>query len=287
MDVSTMRGFTLVETLIALVLSSLVIILVSTTFLVQNQYQASQVIRAGVHDNARSATDLVVSELRSSMRDGVILAGNRTLTVRSPVALATVCGRSGFLGTVVDLHIDGGLAGIETGEIAGAALHDSSDGDWRYERVAWSFIDGGSAGSAARCADNGADTVGATAHFHAARRFFLVFDFTGTPDVGELVMLFRETKFTIRPSDLDPSSLALYREPYGKPAVEFASGIDATAQFQYRLGGTSYQDTVNAGSVDAIDAVRIVLNARRRSESGVGQDVTFGWATNRLLRNAP
>lgn len=286
MSVGATRGFTLVETLIALALSSLVVILVSTTFLVQNQYQANQVIRAGVHDNARSATDLLVRELRSSMRDGVILAGNRTLTVRSPVALATVCARSGFLGTV-DLHIDGGLAGIETREIAGAALHDSSDGDWSYERVAWSVIDGGSVGSAARCANNGADTVDATAHFHAARGFFLVFDFTSAPDVGDLVMLFRETKFSIRPSDLDPASLALYREPYGRPAVEFASGIDTTAHFQYRLGGTSYQDTVVAASLGAVDAVRIVLDARRRSESGAGQDVTFGWATNRLLRNAP
>ena len=280
------RGFTLVETLIALVLSSIVIILVSTTFLVQNQYQATQVHRAAAQDNARSATDLLVGELRSSMRDGVILAGNRTLTVRSPVALATVCGRSGFLGTVVDLHIDGGIAGIDTGEIAGAALHDRSNGEWRYERVAWSFIDGGSVGSAARCATQGADTVNATAHFHSARRFFLVFDFVSTPDVGELVMLFRETKFTIRPSDFDSSSLALFREPYGESPVEFASGIDTTAHFQYRLGGTTYQDTVIAGSVGDIDAVRIVLDARRRPSS-VGEDVTFGWATNRALWNAP
>jgi len=280
------HGFTLVETLIALVLSSIVIILVSTTFLVQNQYQATQVQRAGVHDNVRSATDLLVGELRSSMRDGVVLAGNRTLTVRSPVALATVCGRSGFMGTVVDLHIDGGIADIETGEIAGAALHDPSTNEWWYETVAWSFIDGGSVGSAARCASNGADTVDATADFHSARRFFLVFDFASTPDIGELVMLFRETKFTIRPSDFDSSSLALFRQSYGEPAIEFASGIDTTAHFQYRLGGTSYQDTVIAGSVGDIDAVRIVLDARHPGSS-TGEDVTFGWATNRALWNAP
>ena len=43
--------------------------------------------------------------------------------------------------------------------------------------------------------------------------------FSSTPDVGDLVMLFRETKFTIRPSDLDPSSLALFREPFGEQRV--------------------------------------------------------------------
>jgi prepilin-type N-terminal cleavage/methylation domain-containing protein len=280
-------GFTLVETLIALVLSSLVIVLVSTTFLVQNRYQSNQVLRAGVHDNARSATDLLTRELRSSMRDGIVLAGGRTLTVRSPVALATVCARSGFLNTVVDLHIDGGIAGIETGEIAGAALHDASTGQWRYERTDWTFINGGSIGTAGRCAANGADTTGATSHFHSARRFFLVFDFLSTPNVGELVMLFRETTFSIRQSALQPTGLAVFRQPYGGPSVEFASGIDTTAHFRYRLGGTSYQDTVNAGSVGDIDAVRVVLHARRQSESAPGEDVTFGWATNRVLRNVP
>lgn len=280
------RGFTLVETLIALVLSSIVIILVSTTFLVQNQYQASQVARAGVHDNARSATDLLVGELRSSMRGGIILAGKRTLTVRSPVTLATVCGQAA-VGTVLDLHIDGGLAAIDTSEIAGAALHNDVSGDWWYERVAWTLLDGGNVGSALRCASNGADTLGARADFHSAVRIPVVFDPASMPEVGDLVMLFRETKFTIRLSDLDSSSLALFREPYGQPAVEFASGIDTTAHFQYRVGGTAYQDTVAAASVGAVDAVRIVLDARRRSESGAGQDVTFGWATNRLLGNAP
>ncbi|MEX2467083.1 MAG: prepilin-type N-terminal cleavage/methylation domain-containing protein [Gemmatimonadota bacterium] len=280
-------GFTLVETLIALVLSSIVIVLVSTTFLVQNRYQALQVLRAAVHDNARSATDVVVGELRSSPPDGIILAGNRTLTVRSPVALASVCGRSGLFGTVVDLHIDGGVAGIETDEIAGVALHDPGSGDWDYARAPWSFLDAGNTGSSVRCEGNGADTTAAIADFHAVRRLYLLFGFTETPDVGELVMLFRETTFTIRPSDLDSMSLALFREPYGEAAVEFASGIDTTAYFQYRLGGTSYQDTVDAGSVDDIDAVRIVLYARRPSESLLDEDVTFGWATNRALRNAP
>ena len=63
------RGFTLIETIIALVLSSVVILLVSSTFLVQNNYYSSQTQRTGVHDNARAATELIASEIRSTMED--------------------------------------------------------------------------------------------------------------------------------------------------------------------------------------------------------------------------
>ena len=280
------RGFTLIETLIALVLSSLVIVLVSTTFLVQNRYQANQVLLARVQDNARAATDLLARELRSSMRAAILVAGPRTLTVRSPVAVATVCGQSGAFFTNVDAHIDGGVGRMATEEIAGVAVLDESTGAWDYQRATWSFVDGGSTGSAARCAGNGADTLNAYGSFHAIRRLIFLFGLD-IPDVGELVMLFRETTFRIDDSDLEPGVLALFREAYGRAPVEFASGIDTTARFRYRLGGTTYQDTVDAGSVDDIDAVRLLLDARMRSQSVPGAEVTFGLSTNLPLVNAP
>ncbi len=99
-------GFTLAETLIALVLSSAVLILVSTTFLVQSRYYAAQRLNANVQDNARVATEQVASELRSTMPGGFVVAGPRTLTVRSPMMLSMICDRSG---NDIYIHLDGGL----------------------------------------------------------------------------------------------------------------------------------------------------------------------------------
>ncbi|MDZ7778569.1 MAG: prepilin-type N-terminal cleavage/methylation domain-containing protein [Gemmatimonadota bacterium] len=282
------HGFTLVEALIALVLSSLVLILVSTTFLVQNRYQANQVLRAAAHDNVRSATDLISRELRSSMRGGIVVAGARTLTVRSPVAVGSVCERgSGFLADR-DVHFDGGAARMATEEIAGVAAHDPADGAWEYQLWPWFIMDGGSSASAARCATaTAADTTDASEDFHTLRLLALALG-SDAPDVGELVMLFRETTFTIEPSDLEPPMLALFRQPYLEDPVEFASGIDSTARFGYRLSGeSSYRDTIPEGDLDDIDAVQLQLDARRLSESAEEEDVTFGWSTNLLLRNAP
>jgi hypothetical protein len=111
--------------------------------------------------------------------------------------------------------------------------------------------------------------------------------YPSVPDEGDVLLLFRETTFRIQDSELDPGRLALFRQIYGGSLVEFASGMDTTAQFQYRTGGTTYADTVIAASLDDIDAVRIVADARKPARSGGQQDVTFGWSVNVALRNVP
>lgn len=277
------EGFTLVETVIALVLSSIVILLVSTTFVVQSQFYSMQTLFAGAHDNARSATDRVASELRSVMDSGIIVAGRRTLTVRSPIALAVVCAPQG--GGQAHVHIDGGTASLDTAEVAGVGWLDQATGVWSYRNATWSYISNPGGGSANQCESNGADTVGATSHFRRLRRFNLLFG--PTPGRGDVILLFRQTTFKIDASQLEVGRLALFRQVYGGSLVEFATGMDTTAQFQYRTGGSSYADTITSASLGAIDAVRIVADARKPARSGGQDDVTFGWSVNIALRNVP
>jgi hypothetical protein len=63
--------------------------------------------------------------------------------------------------------------------------------------------------------------------------------------------------------------------------------MDPTARFQYRTGGSTYANSVAAGSLDAIDAVRLVAEARKRSQSAGQDDITFGWSVNIILPNVP
>jgi len=273
----------LIETLVALVLSSVIIILVSTTFLVQNQYYSSQRLHAGAHDNARAATDRIASELRSVMGGGILVAGNRTLTLRSPIVVGVICSRQGPGDT--DVHTEGGQTELDTDEVAGVAVRDSPTGTWTYSSATWGTIDGSDGSSPGRCADNGADTTAAAPEFHRIGQMNSLF--SPTPDVGDVVMLYRETTFKIQDSELEPGRLGLFRRIYGGSFVEFATGMDASAQFQYRTGGSTYGDTIAAASLGDIDAVRIVADARRPARTGGQQDVTFGWSVNVALRNAP
>ena len=274
-------GFTLVETLIALVLSSLLVLLVSSTFLVQNNYYSVQTQRTRAHDNARVATELIASEVRSAMEDGIVVAGPRTLAVRSPMVLAVVCNRIGV--GDVDIHTEGGQAGLDTDEVAGVALRDPVTGGWTYAAADWAALDRPDGGSAVRCYNNGADTIGATPEFHRIGR--LDGFFSPMPAEGEILMLFRETTFKLRASVLEPGALGLFRAAAGDSLVEFATGMDTTAQLQYRTGGSTYADTVAAGSLGDIDAVRVVADARKPAGTGGQQDITFGWAVNIAIRN--
>lgn len=273
-------GFTLVETIITLVLSSILILLVSSTFLVQNNYYGSQIQRAGAQDNARAATELVAREIRSTMEDGVVVAGRQTLTIRSPIVLALICHRSGNL---LSIHFEGGGSGLDTNEVAGIAVRDAATGAWDYRNTTWSYIQADASLAAQNCADNGANTTGAASEFHKIHRLQDLY--SEVPDAGDVLMLFRETTFKIQTSELDPPTLGLFRGVYGNSLIEFVTGLDSTAQFQYRTGGGTYADTVLSPALGDIDVVRIVAEARKRAQTGGRDDITFGWSVNVALRN--
>lgn len=272
-------GFTLVETLIALVLSMVILLLVSHTFLVQNQFYATQTLRVGAQDNVRAATELMASEVRNVAEGGVVVAGARTLTVRSPMAIGVFCDVSGS-GNIGEVFTDGGEAALDTDEVAGLAL--LSSGVWTFVNVPWMSVNGSDASSAVSCFNNGADTVGMRDEFHRLAGLATIFP-SSLPTEGDAVMIFRETTFSIRPSQLDTSALALFRQSFGGTAVEFATGIDTTAQFRFRTAGGGFADTVPSGLVD-IDAVQIIADARSRAPTGGAEDIVFGWSVNVPLR---
>lgn len=277
---SARAGFTLIETIVAMLLSSIVVVLVSTTFLVQNRYYSNQTLHVGAHDNARAATERMAREVRDATDEGFVVAGARTLSVRSPIALAVVCERNG---NEVDVHVEGGSDALDVDEVAGLALRDPVTGGWEYEPTTWSYVDGGSLLSAARCADNGADTTWASSEFHQLDNLQLLFG--GAPDLGSVLMFYRESTFRITQSVLEPTTLGLFREAYGQSPVEFVTGMDTTARFQYRTGGSTYADTVTGTAVEDIDAVRIVADVRNPPSTGGQEPVSFGWSVNVALRN--
>jgi hypothetical protein len=253
--------------------------LVSHAFLVQNRFYATQTLRTGAQDNVRAATELMASEIRTTMAGGVVVAGARTLVVRSPIRNAIVCSDASFPNVEVFTEMGDARDSVE---VAGVAARDAGTGDWEAVNATWGTLVGSPVSSASSCFANGADTVGALMSFFRIQQLGTLL--SAVPDEGEVLMLFRETTFKIQPSVLDPSTLGLFRGTYGDPLVEFATGIDTTAQFQYRTAGGTYVDTVTAGSLAGVDAVRVVAEARKNAPTGGVADITFGWSVNVPLR---
>lgn len=273
------EGHTLVEAVISLLISSLLVFLVGTTFLVQNRLYATNVLRAAAQTDARSASELIATEIRSVMSGGVEVAGKHTLTVRAPMGVAVVCAQTG---STVHVYSGGGEAWLDTAEVAGVARRDTL-GAWTYASAKWSQLNGEDGRSPAYCAyQSGSDTTGASSDYHQLRELESL---VGYPDNGELVMLFRETTFSVGRSEMRKGSLGLFRAASDGQALEYATGMDAASGFQYRLGGGEYVDTVPESRLGLVDAVRVVAEARRPPPTGGQEDVTFGWSVNVALRN--
>jgi type II secretory pathway component PulJ len=275
-------GFTLIEATVALTLSSVVVILVSTVFLVQNRYYQTQLARTQVHDAVRVMTETVASELRSVAKGGVKAAESDRIVVRSPVVLVAVC--SNGPGDVVAVQIDGGVAGLDTDEVTGFAVRDTLTDVWTYhDGAGWSTITETSGTPASDCAANGADTTGASADFANLHQLGAYQGYV--PVVGQLLMLYREVEYSVDASTMEPTRLALFRTVATGTPVEFVTGVDPAAAFQYRTVGPTYANAVSGSMLDSIDAVRIVAEARRPPRTGGVGDVTYGWAVNVSLRN--
>lgn len=256
--------------------------LVSTVFLVQNNFFSRQVARSEAQDNARSVTEAIGSDVRSTMEDGVVVATHHDLVVHSPMVLAVVCAHAGP--GRVTVQMDGGTAGLDTDELSGFAVRDSVTGAWTYHDLpSWQTIRSGGGAPAAECAGNGADTVGATADFARLRNLA---DYLGSlPPVGTMLMLYRNVEFTFQQSDMDPTTWGLFRGIYGNNLVEFATGMDTTSGFEYRTGGSTYASSVTGSSLSLIDAIRVTADAKEKPTTGGQSSITYGWSVNFILRN--
>jgi len=260
----------------------MVVVLVSTVFLVQNRYYEIQLARSAAQDGARTMTEGMARELRSVAGGGVKVAESGRLVVRSPVVLAVVCAQTP--GDEVAVQFDGGPSGIDTREVTGFAVRDVVTGAWSYHDAgSWPDIYQPSGTPASACAANGADTTGASGDFTELRQLSIYHG--STPAVGQLLMLYREVEYTIGGSGMRPAALALFRSVGGGTPVEFATGLDPSARFQYRTGGSTYADAVAGSGLSAIDAIRLVAEAREAPGTGGVDDVTYGWAVNVVLRN--
>ena len=99
-------------------------------------------------------------------------------------------------------------------------------------------------------------------------------------------MLFRESTFRIQDSVMDPGTLGLFRAEHGGALVEFATGIDSTAEFRYRTrGAAGYTPSLSGAALADIDAVRLVADARKRAPTGGRADIKFGWSVDLSVRN--
>lgn len=248
---SGVRGFTLVEALIATVLSTVVVMLVTSVFLVQNQFYSDTVNRSMLHESIRGATALVSSDLGGVSVGGILTAEDDEVVFRTPLLIGGVCGeRNGEAYVFFPVSEEE----VDVAAVKGFGIRSSSL-PWTYTPAEWESIRGSSGGYAAQvCAEEGADTTGAAAHFYRLAGI------SSSPpvQVGDLIMLFREVELKLAPSTLVPGARAIYRGQPGDPLMEVATGLSAGSGFEYEVTNKKgYRDRVTGlGNLKRIERIR-------------------------------
>lgn len=271
-------GFTLVEAVVALTISTVVVLLVASLFLVQSDYYSWMRDRARIQDAARSVVERVADEARSMPPGAALVADSTRFAFRQPLAFGAVCG---FVGGEHAVHVHGGAGDLDTDEIDGVGVR-ADDGSWSFAAASWAAIDRSGSGAPA-CEAEGADTSGAPSDFE---RMADLGSMTGVAtEIGSIVVLYAELEFRFQPSTLDPQSWALYRGPFGGSLVEFATGMDSDAHFAYRTGGATFASSVTGSDLAEIDGLRIhgaAMGTPTASERGRAEIELVG---DVLLRN--
>ena len=255
------QGFTLLEALVAMVLSSVVVMLVTSVFMAQNRFYSETVKRAALHESVRTAAALVSSEMRGLTAGGIVAAEPDSLMIRAPLVMGVVCGvdeRKSY----IFLPLGGEAFGAD--EVSGYALR-AADGSWSYRDGGWaSFHHSSGSGPAGVCAEAGSDVRGAVADFHRLDDLAA----SGSLRPGDLVMLYQERVLKLATSVLDPSTMGIYRGPSGSTLSEAVTGLTGESGFRYELPSQpGFQDRVlGTGNLQSIQ--RIQFTAAGASPSG-------------------
>jgi len=272
-------GFTLLEALVAMLISTLLVSMVASIFLVQNEFYADAVKKTTLHEGVRSAVALVSSELRGIPGGGIVVAEADSVTFRIPLVVGGVCGKSG---SETFIYFPTGGQAIDPTLVRGYGVRDDT-GAWAFTPAAWSSIYRPSGTMPSQtCRWAGADTTGATAEFY--RLDGLV----ASPGLqaGDLVMLYMERTLRLGPSDLDSRSTGLFTGSAGGGMSEFSSGLTPASSFRYRLlNQHNWRTRVAGRNRERVAVIRFSAHGAAPS-SRVGRDsLTFNLTSTVFLRN--
>ena len=275
-------GFSLIELLIALLISTAIGALVFTVFAVQNRFYSATSASGRAQQTVRGAADLLATELRGVSRGAMQVAESDRFAARVPVAMGVVCSLPAGGDANAYFALDG--KAITGSAVSGFAVLSPS-GAWTYYTKSWGalYVSSGGA-SVTACTGQGGTSSGFDSDYLLLNDVASIAN--PAPDTGSALLFYSEIEYRFAPSALEPGTLGLFRGPYNGTLVEYASGFASDAHFEYRVGNGTYQPSA-AGVLAEVTAVRVVAEAaplyRAGGETGTQR---FGVTVDVPLRNA-
>lgn len=253
------RGTTLVELLVAMVIMGVIGAAITGLMTSQSRFFNQQEGRGNARRVARSATSIILSDLRSLERsNGVVSASASALTLRVPYAQGIACAATGTSMTVA-------LPPIDSARWGGAAFTGYA---WRDTLGVYNYVDPATAVAAATPAQIGLCTTATIDTIPKGRVVTVTPGVANGPTAGSPVFLFQRIRYEFAASTLMPGKIALWRTLLTQTLPtpeELVAPFDSTAAFRfYTAGSPTSTATVPSplSSIIGFDLQLVGLNDR-------------------------
>jgi prepilin-type N-terminal cleavage/methylation domain-containing protein len=247
-------GFTLVEALIAMVVSGFLASAMLALVLGQSRFYERMDDQIWAEQTNRATIDLMLSELRQASTGDLIAAESDSVSIRFDIIRAVVCDSTAADEATLMAYDSIAAWGLAGGFI-GTAYSDPYVEDFEY-------VDGwlpttGSTGSTpkATCVANGAPGTGTDNTFATMTGWGAQFT-NGVPDRGAFVRFYGRLTYRFAASTFFESRAALWRG-----AQELTGPFVNGAAFSYVMANGSVQNSVASGSFDQVRAIRVTATA--------------------------
>jgi prepilin-type N-terminal cleavage/methylation domain-containing protein len=268
-------GFTLAETLVSLAIMGIIGVALTRLLVTQSQFFNEQSSQMNARSVSRSATSMVIQELRMlDVGGGVVAAAPDSITIRVPYRMGIVCATLGVT-TASFLRVDSSMNA--SAGFSGYAWRDSTTGVWTYQEVGAATA----AGTAATCTANNITTVtGGTVLTVAPAA-----PSAATPATP--IFLFQRVTYKFKASTSVPGTIGLFRRVVANNTEEeLVAPFDTAAKFRFfDLNSPTAQDAVPSplGNIRGIELVLTALNERpTRSGATTSAYTTAVWFKNRI-----
>jgi len=284
--VSTERGVSLPELMMALLIMAVVGAVLVRLLIVQNRFFDHQMSLRSARAVSRGALNVMLSDLRLVDASGgpgdtlgLAAAAARSLTVRVPYAMGLACNVGGNV-TVTLVPVDTIM--LNTAAFSGYAWRDTAGGKYHYIEAGVAVANSAPGNCAAGFTAIAGGRVVALTPLPAAGA-------VGTVSPGVPVLLYQRIKYDLANSTTFPGKVALWRTLLTSGLTEeIAAPFDTSAVFKFFVQNT---DTSQAGvpaqlsDVRGIDIVFNALserNAQGRTEPQQARATTAVFFKNRL-----
>jgi prepilin-type N-terminal cleavage/methylation domain-containing protein len=274
---SNRRGFTLVEVVVSLLIAGIIGAAFMRLLMAQNRYFTHETNLRGARSIARSATNVLMSDLRMVQDSGgvdSVTADGKLMRILVPYRFGLVCGTGANITTVSMLPTDSGTIAVSV--YRGFAWRDSTTGRYHY---LWPANPTGSdipaaASNPAVCTGNGAGQAQIRT-VSANGRTGDILDLKTSGGSGAAantpVFFWQHITYSFRASGVYPGKMALWRNVEGGRNEELMAPFDTAAGFQFYKSGTDVPQAAPP-PVAEIRGVNLVLTAV--SPSAIASDST-------------